>query len=305
MNQSANTVPVHLPEVLLLATDPNPEAPSNLAKSLWYKYMTTPNWAWTVWDNTVASLRQIPIMIADVDGRRACALKYAQFLWQIDQHLPQGFDCHVLEWFLGSGKNEAAALSIDVWDIVMVVLLQLCIYGALTTTTILQGLIYPVWQSAATASTAEQGQGLEVLLSAVNTLFEHLLLKDECGPGLPPSDIFEAQGLQTRRRDVFRAPHFSKLVDNLPALVLVEHNHFLSDTSRQGSRALRESVCRFSVFRLGVYRDLDAVRYAFEKLLESRTVSEELHADLVTALRLMLRDPDQSEYLPDSCLTED
>ncbi|KZT67178.1 hypothetical protein DAEQUDRAFT_673722 [Daedalea quercina L-15889] len=295
MSQSSNTVPVHLPEVLLLATDPNPEAPSNLAKSLWYKYMTTANWAWTVWDNTIASLRQIPVMIADSQGRRACALKYAHFLWQVDQHLPQGFDSHVLEWFLGSGKNEAAALTVEVWDVVRVVLLQLCIYGALTTTTILQGLIYSVWQSAATASTPEQGQSLEVLLSAVNALFEHLLLKDECGTGLPPADIFEAQGLQTRRRDVFREPHFSKLVDNLPALVLVEHNSFLSDALRQGSCALRESICRFSVFRLGVYRDLDAVRYAFEKLLECRTVSEELHAHLVAALRLMLRDPSQED----------
>ncbi|TFY51580.1 hypothetical protein EVJ58_g10491, partial [Rhodofomes roseus] len=293
MSQSSNAVPVHLPEVLLLATDPNPEAPSNLAKSLWYKYMTTSNWAWTVWDNTIASLRQIPVMITDVEGRLTCALKYAHFLWQVDQHLPQGFDSHVLEWFLGSGRNEAAALTVEVWDIVTVVLLQLCVYGALTTTTILQGLIYPVWQNAATASSPEQGQSLEVLLSAINALFERLLLRDECGTGLPPADVFEAQALRTRRRDVFREPHFSKLVDNLPAVVLVEHNDFLSDTLRQGSRALRESICRFSVFRLGVYRDLDAVRCAYERLLESRSVSEELHAHLVTALRLMLRDPSQ------------
>ncbi|KAH9924878.1 uncharacterized protein B0H18DRAFT_1119667 [Fomitopsis serialis] len=267
MSQTSNTVPVHLPEVLLLATDPNMEAPSNLAKSLWYKYMTTSNWAWTVWDNTIASLRQIPVMITDNEGRVACALKYAHFLWQVDQHLPQGFDSHVLKWFLGSGKNEAAALTVEVWDVVTVVLLQLCIHGALTTTTVLQGLIYSVWQSAATASTPEQGRSLEVLLSAVNLLFEHLLLRDECGTGFPPADIFESQSLQTRRRDVFREPHFSELVDNLPALVLVEHNHFLTDTLRQGSRALRESICRFSVFRLGVYRDLDAVRRAFESFL--------------------------------------
>ncbi|KAH9945672.1 hypothetical protein B0H21DRAFT_744154 [Amylocystis lapponica] len=285
INQRSDAVPLVLPEILLLATDPNPEAPSNLAKSLWYKYMTAADWAWKVWDNTIASLRQIPVMIEDVDGRRVCALRYANFLSHVDQHLPRGFDDQVLEWFLGSGKNEVAALSADAWDVVSVVLLHLSVCGALTTTSILRGLIYPVWGSGATAVSVEQGQALEVCLAAVNTLFEHLLLKDECGTGLPPMDLFQAQGLQTRRRDVFREPHFSSLIENLPSLVLVEQNQYLSDPLRQSSSSLRQNI--------GVYCDLDTVRRAFERLLECRDIPDMSHEPLVAALRLMLHDPGQ------------
>ncbi|KAL6308224.1 hypothetical protein BKA93DRAFT_726196 [Sparassis latifolia] len=288
---SADTVPLALPEILMLATDPDPEAPSNLAKSLWYRYLTAPDWAWKVWDNTVASLRQIPSMIPDSIGRRVCALRYAVFLSHVDQHLPEGFDDQVLQWFLGAGRSEVAALSADVWEVMTVLLLHLSVCGALTTTTILQGLIYPVWKMGATVASVEQGLSLEVLLTAVNALFEHLLLKDEYGNGVPPRDIFEARGLQTRRRDVFREPYFSSLIDNLPILVLIEQNQYISEISRRTSLSLRQAICKVSVFRQGVYRDLDAVRLAFEKLLECRTVPEETHQHLVSALRMMLRDP--------------
>ncbi|KAH9858392.1 hypothetical protein C2E23DRAFT_767676 [Lenzites betulinus] len=290
-NENPDQVPPVLPEILLLATDPNPDAPSLLANSLWYKYMTSPDWAWKVWDNTIASLRQIPVMIEDVPGRRACALRYATFLLHVDQHLPRGFDEQIRAWLLGSGRNEVAALSPDAWDIVTVVLLYLICYGALTTTTMLESLIYQVWQTGAGVTSEEQAQALETLLAWCNILFEHLLLRDECGTGLPPVDVFEAQGLQTRRRDVFREPHFSNLVAHFPALVLIEQNRYLPEALRHASMNLRRTICRVSVFRQGIYRDLDAVRLAFEKLLES--VPDELHEPLVSALRLMLNDPGQ------------
>ncbi|OSD03951.1 hypothetical protein PYCCODRAFT_163808 [Trametes coccinea BRFM310] len=292
-NETPDAVPSVLPEILVLATDPNPEAPSLLANSLWYKYMTSPDWAWKVWDNTVASLRQVPLMMEDVPGRRACALRYATFLLHVDQHLPRGFDEQIRSWFLGSGKNEVTALTPDAWDVVTFVLLYLICYGALTTTTILESLLYPVWQAGANVTSEEQAQSLETLLTSVNTLFEHLLLRDECGTGLPPVDVFEAQGLQTRRRDVFREPHFSTLVTNFPALVLIEQNRYLPEPLRVASMTLRRTICRVNVFRQGIYRDLDAVRLTFEKLLESQNVPDELHEPLVSALRLMLNDPGQ------------
>ena len=288
----------------MLATDLAPEAPSLLANSLWYKYMTSPDWAWKVWDNTIASLRQLPVMIPDIPSRLSCALRYATFLLHVDQHLPRGYDEQIRAWLAGSGWNEIAALTHETWDVVTVVLLYLACYGALATTTILESLIFPVWQAGAAAASEEQAQGLETLLTYAHTLFEHLLLRDECGTGVPPADVFEAQGLQTRRRDVFREPHFSLLVANFPALVLVEQNRLLSEPLRTACTALRRTICRVGVFRQGIYRDLDAVRLTFERLLESQSVPDDLHEPLVSALRLMLNDPGQGAFSIRPCLPE-
>ena len=46
-----DTVPPVLPEILLLAEDCKLDAPSILVNSLWYRYRTSSDWGWKVWDN--------------------------------------------------------------------------------------------------------------------------------------------------------------------------------------------------------------------------------------------------------------
>ncbi|EPQ57624.1 hypothetical protein GLOTRDRAFT_137894 [Gloeophyllum trabeum ATCC 11539] len=291
-----DSVPAVLPEILLLAQDLTQDAPSRLANSLWYKYRTAPDWAWKVWDNTVASLRQIPMMSSDPSSRHICALRYGSFLLHVDQHLPRGFDEQVLEWCLGSGKNEVAALTSDSWPIVTIVLLFLAVQGALTITTILQGFVYPAWQSGANCGSPEQGVAVQVFLCAANDLFERLLLASDCNlDDFPPSDLLQLQRLFTRRLDVYGEKHFPPLVAMIPNLVFIEESEFHHDDIRSASRMIREKLCRRSDFRQGAYRNLDTVRVAIERTLESETISPRLHKPLVNALRLILSDSGSDE----------
>lgn len=284
-----DAVPPVLPEILLLADDPNPEAPSILANSLWYKYRTAFDWAWKVWDNTVASLRQIPLMTSDLTDRRGCALRYGSFLLQVDQHLPGGIDDQVLRWFLGPGKNEVAALNSETWDVLTVVLLYLSVHGALTTTTILRGLVYPAWQLCANVLPAQQVHPVEVFLPAANRLFERLLLREECSvDGFPPADLLDVQRILTRRQEVYREPHFSLLIAVIPTLVLVENNEHIPDDLRRESKSLRCTLCETEEFRQGAYRNLDIVRDAFEQQLQSGNADEKLEEPMIDALRLVL-----------------
>ncbi|KDQ49550.1 hypothetical protein JAAARDRAFT_42784 [Jaapia argillacea MUCL 33604] len=292
-------VPPVLPEILLLAEDPSPDAPSLLANSLWYKYRTSPDWAWKVWDNTVASLRQIPMMLQDLAGRRACALRYGAFLLHVDQHLPHGMNEQVLKWCLGSGRNEVAALNADSWDIMTVVLLYLCVQGALTETTILEGLVYPGWNLGAAASSVDQVQSLGVFLRAANDLFEGLLLLEgNSTNGVPPMDLFDVQRLGTRRKQVYQEPHFSLLVASIPTLVVIEQNKHIPEQIRSSCRTLRQAVSGGTDFRQAAYRNLDTVRLAFEKSMDSETVSHSLRDPLFDALRLVLEDTETASTPP-------
>lgn len=288
----------------MLAQDANTDAPSLLADSLWYKYRTAPDWAWTVWDNTVACLRQIPSITPDIDDRRAYALKYANFLTAVNKHLPAKFDQSIAQWFSGSGKNEIAVLSAEVWDVMTVVLLHLSVYGALSTATILQGLAFPIWHSAAACPSPDSGASLDILLAAVNDLCRHLLVSNTCGSGFPPYDFFEAQGLRTRRRDMYRDPNFALLVENIPSLVQIEHNPNLSDYNRKASKVLRKSICGTTVFRQGAYRELDTVNRAFSKALQSSHSHDDIQEPLLRALRFMLDGGDYGKTLNTSGLGE-
>ncbi|KAH0589220.1 hypothetical protein H2248_004982 [Termitomyces sp. 'cryptogamus'] len=284
-------VPDVLPEILLLAGDPDQDAPSLLANSLWIKYRKSVDWAWKVWDNTVASLRQVPIMTSDEAGRRACAVRYGVLLWHVDQHLAMGLDGEVLRWFLGPGRNEVVVLNTEAWDLLIIVLLYLSVHGALKTTTILQGMVYPAWQQAASVTINQPSPTIETFLRSANDVCRRLLLSDDINDDLPPVDLLELQCIQTRRQDVYAQAHFSRLASSIPVLISLQNNKYISEELRRDSTSLRHLISQNQDFRQGVYRNLDAIREAFERSLRTLdTHNGTLNKHLVAGLRLLLYD---------------
>ncbi|KAJ7072521.1 hypothetical protein C8F01DRAFT_1104256 [Mycena amicta] len=279
-------VPDVLPEILLLSNDFRDEAPSNLASGLWIRYRASTDWACKVWDNVVASVRQIPFMFPDLPRQRACAIRYGVFLWHVNEHLPRGLDEEVLKWFLGPGRNEVAKLEAEAWVVLTVVFLRLAVHGALQATTILQGLVYPAWQLGAATSSPQEGQSREVLLRAVNSLFEQLLLRHDGGN--EPMNLLESQRMQTRRQAVYEHPHFLLLIASIPLLVSLESNEHLSQEIRAAFTSLRLTLSSHHDFRQGAFGNLDAIRDTFNQSLLEEEVDDNRAKVMVGALRALL-----------------
>jgi mediator of RNA polymerase II transcription subunit 12, fungi type len=258
----------------MLSNDPRPDAAYILANSLWFHYHKSPDWAWSIWDNTFAALR----VQADAAPRDA---RYATFLHHIDQHLPNGLDEHVAQWFQETGKAELISIDSLAWTSLTRTLLHLVVQGVLKTTTILKGLVYPLWSHALISGTAE----CEVYLRAAHDIFARLVLSGEEDWG---SDIVELQRVRVRRQDVFCASHLSLLVAAIPTLVFLEHAPHVPAELRPRAAALRDAVCGSVEFRQGIYRDLNAVRDAFDKSLQYDALDESLVEPLMDALRLIL-----------------
>lgn len=232
-------------------------------------------------------------MTSDIAGRQACALRYGAFLWHIDQHLPNGLDDQVLGWFLGPGKNEVAALSADAWDVLTIVLLYLSVRGALKTTTILTGLVYPAWQLGASASEGQQGHSLGTFIHATNNLCRCLLLcEDGTGDKTPPTDLLEVQCIRTWQQDVFYESHFPTLIGAIPLLISLENNTHIPPDLRRQSTSLRQNFCQDKNFRQGAYRHLDAIREAFEQFLQpaDEATDDSLCRTVIAGLRILLCD---------------
>ncbi|KAI0309797.1 hypothetical protein OF83DRAFT_1179208 [Amylostereum chailletii] len=306
------TVPMHIQEILILPNDARPGAASMLANSLWYRYRTAPNWAWRVWDDTFAALRlKLPTTV-DITTARARARCYAEFLLHVDQHLPAGLDEHIAQWLAGAGIVELVAIDAEAWDCVIIALMYLIVHGALSTTTVLQGLVYPLWEIAhgSPEGVGQASQSSEVYLRAAHDVFARLLLHDACGAdGIPPNDRVELQRVRTRRQDAFQGRHISALVASIPTLVFLEHSRRLPKELGHMSGVLRCAVCGVPEFRQAVYRDLNAVRDAFERTLRLDSLEESLVEPLMDALRLILNvarsdtaDIGSSEWLDTSAL---
>ncbi|KAI0248197.1 hypothetical protein BJV78DRAFT_1334324 [Lactifluus subvellereus] len=267
--------PKKIPEILMLSNDSRSDAAYILANSLWFHYHKSPDWAWSIWDNTFAALRVQVSAEAPRDER------YARFLLHIDQHLPSGLDEHVARWFQETGKAELISIDSVAWTSLTHTLLHLVVQGVLATTTILKGLVYPLWSHALTSGTAD----CEAYLRAAHDIFARLVLSGEKDWG---GDIVELQRVRVRRQDVFCAPHLSLLVGAIPTLVFLEHAPHVPAELRPRAAALRDAVCGSVEFRQGIYRDLNAVRDAFDKSLQYDALDESLVEPLMDALRLIL-----------------
>ena len=293
-NEPAVSVPDVLPEILLLAQDTDEKAPVQLANTLWYKYRTSEEWSLKVWDNTIASLRQISTLNFNPAVCRTYAQRYAGLLSGVDQRLPQGLDDHVLKWFLGPGTTELHTLNRDVWLIFVPTLVNLVVADAISTTTVLEGLIYPAWSAAASLADQEDARIISTYLSPATSLFELLLLRDQVTSedvqDICVENLMSLQRIVTRRRRVFSQEHFPSLVAAIPTLVLLEHNSHLSDAIRTRISVLRSRLCQRHDFKQAVYRDLDQVRTVFERPLEMDGSPGYLRESLVVALRLALDD---------------
>lgn len=305
-NEQAVAVPDVLPEILLLAQDTDEKAPVQLANALWYKYRTSEEWSSKVWDNTVASLRQISTLNFNPAVCRTYAQRYADLLSGVDQRLPQGLDDHVLGWFLGPGTTELHTLNRDVWLIFIPTLVNLVVTDAVSTTTLLHGLIYPAWSAAASVTDQEDAETISTYLSPATNLFELLLLRDqvtsEDDQDVCVDSLMSLQRIVTRRGRVFSQEYFPSLVAAIPTLVLLEHNSNLSDVIRTRIGVIRSRLCQHHDFKRAVYRDLDQVRTVFERPLETDGSPGYLRESLVVALRLALDDGSPSRPLLSSYL---
>lgn len=292
MDETAGPVPQDLPEVSLLLQDQNPDTPSSLANSLWYKYRASADWAYVVWVNAFGHLKLIPTTISDVAEQRVYTLRFASFLLHVDLHSADGIDGHILEWFAGPGLDEVKPLSYESWNVINIVLLHLAVHGAVKIATLLHGIVYPAWKIGSLVESQEQFEENQVFLRAANTLCRLLLVEQitVSENDLPPSDLMEMQRLKTRRRDVCADGNFQILVENVPALVFIEHNEHVEGTFRDQVAELRCSLFCKDNFRLGAARNVGTVVGAFANPMYPKALQESMHDPLIRALRLIFND---------------
>lgn len=278
------------PRIAMLAQEDD----TSLATNLWMRHGFTANWVQEVWQTTFECLREIPRAEADTGYRHARILIYAQFLWDIDQHLlPGALDQLVFQWAVGPGRIEFRHLDADVWSALSTVLLYLVARDALTAPNVMKGVVYPAWE----LSTTITGSSASVMLRFVNHIASRLLVHDQESLATTLSEhIDEAQKFQTRRRAIYaEEENFSLLVTALPNLVTLEHKDDIDDELRDSITQLRTAISKHPEFRMVAYRNLELVSRAFWNV-DAQSLSQIVERHLGSALQQILSDSEPCEY---------
>lgn len=221
-------------------------------------------------------------MAADRMDRRACADRYVAFLGHVDLHLVDGFDAQVLDWFIGPGKNEVAALSEEVWELLVRVVLKLCTTGVLAMVTVLQGLVYPTWRAAITASSPDQALTSTTPLRSIDALFQALTLSDESHANKAfPMTLIELHRLRCHRRDLFRPPYFVELLCETHSLVLVEQSNLFPEDIQHFAGQLWRATYSAAAFQRQLFEELDHIRDLLKQATTRSSMrdGEDMHVD--------------------------
>jgi mediator of RNA polymerase II transcription subunit 12, fungi type len=277
------------PHIAMLAQEDD----TSLATNLWMRHGFTANWVQEVWQTSLECLREISRAEAAAESRHTRILRYARFLWDIDQHLlPGALDQLVFQWAVGPGRTEFPHLDSDIWSALSTVLLYLVARDALTAPNVMKSVVYPAWE----LSTTIPGSSSSVMLRSVNHIASRLLVHDQANLATTSNEhIDEMQKLQTRRRAIYAEENFSLLVTALPNLVTLEHKEDVDDELRDSITRLRTAISKHPEFRMVAYRNLELVSRAFWNV-DAQSLPQNVERHLGSALQQILSDSEPCGY---------
>lgn len=262
------------------------EDDTSLATSIWMRHASSPTWVQEVWQNTLEALRELQSADMDVDSRRICVRRYAQFLWDIDQHLlPSSFDQLVFQWATGPGKTELRQFDNEMWSAMTTIILDLVAKDVLTAPNVMKGIVYPIWEACISTH-----PNRSVMLRYTITIASQLLVPNFDGIELTSTRLEEIQKLQTRRRAIYVDENFSLLVKALTGLVTLEHAAGIEEDLCQVVSQLRVAVSKDPTFRMVAFRNLEMVSRAFWYDPDSQSLPQECERHLGNALQQILSD---------------
>lgn len=219
----------------------------------------------------------------------------------VDEHSADGIDTHALKWFVGPGQNEIVSMTPDAWAMCVMLFIRLVVQGTLKITTLLDGVIYPAWVRGTQADSVEKWTSACVALHAANALFRSLLLQSEESMSIdgasPPTELSDMQRLKARRGEVYQEAHFRRLMDTLPALVLIQNNSSVEEPYRSQAHDLVIEICKSPDFCLAALRYFNTVLTTFVRALEPGRFPEEIHNSLMTTLHLVFNNGVQGKYV--------
>ena len=278
-----------MPELTNFVRNSDATSLQNLASTLVTKYGTDDAWLWSLWDNVIANIDQVCPMITERLAQRETIVRLAELLHELDGYLTESLDLQTMRWLDARGKSRLLASGLDAraWELLSLFILHMVSAGTLSSTTVLNGLIFAAWVSPPELPS----DTVSPFVVGANDVARRLLLPDEEpdeNDHLPPRNPNEVQRFLGQRSTFCRPPHLAKLFTRMADLIRLELREDLSAAARSTSTALRMGICSNPYFRLLALRHIDDASEAFCRPATKDSVGVSPDAKLTETLKLLI-----------------
>ena len=210
---------------------------------------------------------------------------------QVTERLALELDSVVAQWLDGFSKKRQVE-SLSSTGPLMPMILILVTRRRLSTVTVLNHLLYPLWKQLAPVAMNASAYLSDAQLQAVESsliLMEQLFLTKPPHQHLPPLDQEEALIAQTSRAEVFTNYRTPDLIRHLPLLVVLGSSANMPDQIRAHVGRFFEHLSLIPAFKTAIFRHLPLLKDAFLTSDWSRPgIGPEIEAGLVETLKGMM-----------------
>jgi hypothetical protein len=215
---------------------------------------------------------------SDIAGR------FAELVWNIDAHLPDGIEQIIKLWFDASGIEKMASSSDPMWNITAQMCLKLALSNVLSPSLLLRGLIYPAWQRARNFSDSDAIVRTNLMRST--TLAAALLC---CLPVTDESDQDYLEFLlqaETCRARCFHPTEVKDLVRELFCISTLEQNPSTAQDVRELLETFRTDLLNDKFMQKRALSRVDLLSATFDEVAELLPTHKER---LIQSFRIFLR----------------
>jgi mediator of RNA polymerase II transcription subunit 12 len=174
----------------------------------------------------------------------------------------------------------------------LTILLNLVTSRRISSLTILEKLVFPIWQTTSSACLVSRARQSSKSQAAVenSVMLAHQLLVS-IGPHrhLPPATLGEAFILFSARARVLHDTNVPSLIRHLPFLVVLQYSPSISSKTREYIATLLESLAATAEFKTAAFRHLEILKDAFLSSEWSKpSLDPGLETGMVDTLKLIM-----------------
>lgn len=200
-------------------------------------------------------------------------------------------------WFQGRGHRLLSSLDEGIWSSIELILFRLVAGGLLSTWTVLQGLVFPIWASAIDDSVAPPITAIH----GANSVARRLLLVDTPLPTVvhdsDSTALVEAQRLLGQHGVIHTRAETIAFFTAISHLVLLEDRKGLPEHVQAASTALRIGICSCVTFRCLAMRYIEDVRGILCRSTSIDATGTASEDTLVETLAMLIMPQDCGMYI--------
>ncbi|WRT64690.1 uncharacterized protein IL334_001624 [Kwoniella shivajii] len=290
-----------LPSFQQVLSGAKEEAAINLASKLFVRHGTLVNWSSAWWTSIIGVLQHPSAHVS----HESIVRTINSHIIAVKRESKDSLEPVIISWL----ESSSPAALIETFGkrsgvIIIHFLLGLIVNRCLSTLTVLERLVYPIWKHVSGSALAHRKRLSSKQTQAVTNIINissQLLVSPPLVDSLPPTNSIDSLVVLAYRQAVFCGTSVQNFIRHLPLLVVLGKSNLLPDSTTSTISSMLRCLAMTAEFKTAAFRNLNVLKDAFLSTEWSKPSSAYgLEAGMEDTLKLIMSEKPPNASTPAS-----